>query len=144
MRFMLIVKATRDSEAGTVAPSQELIDAMHAYNEEMVKAGVLVDGGGLHPSSTGMRISFPGGGKPKVVTDGPFAETKELIAGYWLLEVKSREEAVEWAMRAPDPHGGGGEGQIELRQLFGPEDFGEEIERKEKELIEEIKRQHHS
>jgi hypothetical protein len=116
MRFMMIVKATKDSETG-VMPSQALIEAMMNYNEELVKAGVLLAGEGLHPSSNGLRISYPTpGGKP-VVTDGPFTETKELIAGFWLIEVKSREEAVEWAMRAPDPHGGGA-GQIELRQAF--------------------------
>ncbi|MGE5591050.1 MAG: YciI family protein [Bacillota bacterium] len=116
MRFMMMVKATGDSEAG-VLPRQELIDAMMKYNEQLVNAGVLLAGEGLHPSSSGIRISYPTpGGKP-VVTDGPFTETKELIAGFWLLEVRSREEAIEWAMRAPDPHGGG-EGQIELRQVF--------------------------
>lgn len=116
MRFMMMVKATGDSEAG-VLPRQELLDAMMKYNEQLVNAGVLLAGEGLHPSSSGIRISYPTpGGKP-VVTDGPFTETKELIAGFWLLEVRSREEAIEWAMRAPDPHGGG-EGQIELRQVF--------------------------
>ncbi len=116
MRFMMVVKATRDSEAG-VMPSQELFDAMRKYNEELVKAGVFLAAEGLHPSSDGIRISYPTpGGKP-VVTDGPFTESKELIAGFWLIEVRSREEAIEWAMRAPDPHGGG-QGQIELRQFF--------------------------
>jgi hypothetical protein len=113
---MMIVKATKDSEAG-VMPSEELIGCMMKYNEELVKAGVLLAGDGLHPSSNAVRISYPvAGGKP-VVTDGPFAETKELIAGFWIIDVKSREEAIEWAMRAPDPHGFG-EGQIELRQVF--------------------------
>lgn len=139
MRFMMIVKATKASEAGAM-PTQEQIEAMMKYNEELVKAGVLVDGAGLHPSSAGMRITFPAG-QPKVVTEGPFAATKELISGYWILNVKSREEAVEWAMRAPDPNFGGGEGQIELRPMFGPEDFDEETERREKALIEEIKEQ---
>lgn len=116
MRFMMIVKATHDSEASQL-PSSELIAAMQQYNEELVKAGVLVAGEGLHPSSDGVRISYPvPGGKP-VVTDGPFAETTELIAGFWLIDVRSREEALEWAMRVPDPHGHG-EGQIELRQVF--------------------------
>lgn len=139
MRFMMIVKASSDSEAGKM-PSQELIDQMMKYNEELVNAGVMVDGGGLYPSSTGLRISFPAG-KPKVVTDGPFAETKELVSGFWIIDVKSREEAIEWAMRAPDPNFGGGEGQIELRQMSGPEDFGEENAQKERELIEKVKQQ---
>lgn len=139
MRFMMIVKATKASETG-VMPTPEQINTMMAYNEDLVKAGVLVDGAGLQPSSTGVRITFPDG-KPKVVTEGPFAETKELISGYWILNVKSREEAMEWAMRAPDPNFGGGEGQIELRPMFGPEDFDEETERKEKELLEQMKQQ---
>ncbi|WP_010494433.1 YciI family protein [Paenibacillus elgii] len=116
MRFMMIVKATKDSEAG-VMPSQELVDAMMKYNEELVRAGVLLAAEGLHASSNGIRISYPEpGGKPKVV-DGPFTESKELIAGFTLIEVKSREEAIEWAMRMPDPHGNG-EGVIELRQVI--------------------------
>jgi hypothetical protein len=116
MRFMMIVKATKDSEAG-VMPSQELINAMMKFNEELMKAGVLVAAEGLHPSSSGIRISYPiPGGKPKV-TDGPFIEAKELIAGFTLIEVKSREEAIEWARRMPDPHGFG-EGEIEIRQVF--------------------------
>lgn len=116
MRFMMIVKATKDSEAGAM-PSQELVEAMMKYNEELVKAGVLLAADGLHPSSSGIRISYPvPGGKPKV-TDGPFTEAKELIAGFTLIEVKSREEAIEWAMRMPDPHGFGA-GEIELRQVF--------------------------
>jgi hypothetical protein len=116
MRFMMIVKATKDSEAGAM-PSEELVAAMTRYNEELVKAGVLLAADGLHPSSSSIRISYPEpGGKPKVI-DGPFTESKELIAGYTLIEVKSREEAIEWAMRMPDPHGFG-EGEIELRQVF--------------------------
>jgi hypothetical protein len=121
MRFMMIVKASIDSEAG-VMPSEELIEAMHKYNEELIKAGVLLAADGLQPSSTGIRISYPEpGGNPKVV-DGPFTEAKEIIAGYTLIEVKSREEAVEWAMRMPDPHGFG-QGEIELRQVFEVEDL---------------------
>ncbi|QTH46210.1 YciI family protein [Cohnella sp. LGH] len=116
MRFMMIVKATQDSEAG-VLPSQELLEAMSRYNEELARAGVLVAADGLHPSTGAIRISYPEpGGKPKVV-DGPFTEAKEMIAGFTLIEVKSREEAIEWAMRMPDPHGSG-EGEIELRQVF--------------------------
>jgi hypothetical protein len=113
---MLIVKATKDSEAG-VMPSQELLNAMMKYNEELVKAGVLVAAEGLHSSTEGIRISYPvPGSKPKVI-DGPFTEAKELIAGFTLIEVRSREEAIEWALRMPDPHGFG-EGEIELRQVF--------------------------
>jgi len=113
---MMIVKATQDSETG-VKPSEELFAAMMRYNEELAKAGVLLAADGLQSSSNGIRISYPEpGGKPKV-TDGPFTEAKELIAGYTLIEVKSKEEAIEWAMRMPDPHGFG-EGEIELRQVF--------------------------
>ncbi|GAA0356666.1 YciI family protein [Bacillus horti] len=116
MRFMMIVKGTTDSEAGT-PPSPELVEAMRKYNEELVKAGVLLAADGLQPTSTGVRISYPeAGGKPTVV-DGPFTEAKEIIAGYTLIEVKSREEAIEWALRMPDPHGLG-QGEIELRQVF--------------------------
>lgn len=113
---MMIVKATKDSEAG-VMPSHELVEAMTRYNEELAKAGVLLTADGLQPSSGAIRITYPEpGGKPKVI-DGPFTESKELIAGYTLIEVKSKEEAIEWALRMPDPHGNG-EGQIELRQVF--------------------------
>jgi hypothetical protein len=120
MRFMMIVKANKESEAGAM-PDEQLIAAMTRYNEELVKAGVLIDLAGLHPSSRGARIKFSGG--KRVVIDGPFAETKELIAGYWLIQVKSREEAIEWAKRVPAPHGESNEGEIELRQLFELEDF---------------------
>jgi len=119
MRFMMIVKASKDSEAGKM-PSEELISAMTKYNEELMKAGVLVDLSGLQPSSKGARIKFSGG--KRTLVDGPFAETKELIAGYWIIQVKSREEAIEWAMRAPNPHEQ--EGEIEIRQFFELEDFG--------------------
>lgn len=134
MRFMMIVKASSDSEAGRL-PSPEMIEAMQKYNEELVKAGVLRTAEGLHPSSESMRISFPvPGGKP-VVTEGPFPEARELIAGFWLIEVNSREEARQWAMRAPDPHGNG-EGQIELRQIFEDAELTDDPEllRKEAEL----------
>jgi hypothetical protein len=128
MRFMMIVKANKDSEAG-VMPDEKLIAAMTKYNEELAKAGVLLDLAGLHPSSKGARIKFSGG--KRSVIDGPFAETKELIAGYWLIQVKSREEAIEWARRVPAPHGEGAEGEIELRQVFELDDFGpsEAVER---------------
>jgi len=120
MRFMMIVKANKDSEAGKM-PGEELLTAMGKYNEELMKAGVLVDLSGLQPSSKGARIKFSGG-KPTVI-DGPFAETKELIAGYWIINVKSREEAIAWAKRIPAPHGENQEGVIELRQFYELEDF---------------------
>ncbi len=121
MRFMMIVKASKDSEAGKM-PSKELLSAMGKYNEELQKAGVLLDLSGLQPSSKGARVKFTGG--KRIVIDGPFAETKELIAGYWIIQVKSREEAIEWAKRAPNPQGEGQEGEIELRQFFELDDFG--------------------
>jgi hypothetical protein len=120
MRFMMMVKANKDSEAGKM-PSEELLAAMAKYNDELMKAGVLLDLTGLHPSSKGARIKFSGG--KRTVIDGPFAETKELIGGYWLIQVKSKEEAMEWAKRAPSPHGEGAEGEIEIRQVFELEDF---------------------
>jgi hypothetical protein len=131
MRFMMIVKANKDSEAG-VMPDEKLIDAMTKYNEELTKAGVLLDLSGLQPTSKGARIKFSGG--KRTVIDGPFAETKELIAGYWLIQVKSKEEAIEWARRVPAPHGEGAEGEIEIRQLFELDDFGpsEAVERARK------------
>jgi hypothetical protein len=124
MRFMMIVKANRDSEAG-VLPSKELIAAMGKFNEEMANAGVMLAGEGLHASSQGARVSFSGG--KRTVTDGPFAETKELIAGFWIIQVKSKDEAIEWAMRCPAPHGEGAEGQIEIRQVFETSDFPADI-----------------
>ena len=116
MLFMIIVKASKNSEAGNL-PSQELIEAMKKYNEELVKAGVRVMAKGLHPSSNGIRISFSQPGEMPVITEGPFTETNELIAGFILIDVESREEAIKWAMRMPDPQGHG-EGQIELRQVY--------------------------
>ena len=120
MRFMMIVKANKDSEAGKM-PSEELLACMQKYNEQLMKAGVLLDLSGLQPSSKGARVKFSGG--KQTVMDGPFAETKELIAGYWLIQVKSKEEAIEWARRVPAPHGEGNDGEIEIRQLFELEDF---------------------
>src|SRR5215217_8084918 len=119
MRFMVIVKATKESEAG-VMPSEQLLAAMGKYNEELAKAGVMLAGEGLHPSSKGARIKFSG--KNRTVVDGPFAETKELVAGFWLLQVKSKEEAIEWVKRCPNPLAG--EAEIEIRQVFEAEDFG--------------------
>lgn len=126
MRFMVIVKATKDSEAG-IMPSEELLDAMGKYNEELVKAGIMLDGAGLQPSSKGARVRFSG--DKRTVIDGPFTETKELIAGYWIWQVKSREEAIEWVKRCPNPHNG--ESEIEIRQFYELEDFeqGEAIDR---------------
>ncbi|MFC6090300.1 YciI family protein [Saccharothrix lopnurensis] len=118
MRFMVIVKANADSEAGVMPTEAELLE-MGAFNEELVKAGVLLAGEGLHPSSRGARVYFSG--DQRTVVDGPFTETKELIAGFWLLELKSLEEAVEWVKRVPNPTGA--ESQIEIRQVFASEDF---------------------
>ncbi|NUU38562.1 YciI family protein [Pseudomonas sp. C2B4] len=123
MRFMIIVKASQDSEAG-IMPSTELLTAMGNYNEELAKAGILLAGEGLHPSSKGARVSFSG--DKRMVIDGPFAETKELIAGYWLWQVKSKEEAIEWVKRCPNPMPGT-EAEIEIRQVFEAEDFGEAL-----------------
>jgi hypothetical protein len=120
MRFMMIVKATKDSEAGKM-PSEELIAAMGSYNEQLAKAGVLLDASGLQGSSKGFRVKFAADGK-KTVVDGPFTESKELIAGYWIIQVKDREEALEWAKRAPSPHPGQ-ETDIEVRRFFEMEDF---------------------
>ena len=126
MRFMVLVKATKDSEAG-VLPSEQALAAMAKFNEEMVKAGVMLDGNGLHPSSKGARVRFAAGkvgetGNKRTVIDGPFAETKELVAGYWILQCKSKEEAIEWIKRCPNPHNE--ESEIEIRQLYELEDFG--------------------
>lgn len=128
MRFMIIVKATRDSEAG-VMPEESLMAEMADYHEELAKAGVLLDGSGLHPTSKGWRIHYSG--TQRTVIDGPFTETKELIAGYTLIQVKSRDEALEWSRRFPNPVGEGREADIEVRQLFELEDFapGEAVER---------------
>ncbi|MHC8309075.1 YciI family protein [Pseudomonas sp. GT1P32] len=123
MRFMIIVKASPDSEAG-VMPSEELLTAMGNYNEELVKAGIMLAGEGLHPSSKGARVRFSG--DKRSVIDGPFIETKELIAGYWLWQVKSKEEAIEWVKRCPNPMPGT-EAEIEIRQVFEAEDFGAEF-----------------
>ena len=120
MRFMVIVKATKDSEAGKM-PSEEMLGAMAKFNEEMVKAGVMLDGNGLQPSSKGARVRFEG--NKRSVIDGPFAETKELVAGYWILQVKSKAEAIEWIKRCPNPHNV--DSEIEIRQLFELDDFGE-------------------
>ncbi|KJZ66094.1 YciI family protein [Pseudomonas fluorescens] len=123
MRFMIIVKASQDSEAG-VMPSEELMTAMGNYNEELVKAGILIECDGLQPSSKGARVRFSG--EKRTVIDGPFAETKELIAGYWIWNVKSKQEAIEWVKRCPNPMPGT-DAEIEIRQVFEAEDFGDEF-----------------
>jgi hypothetical protein len=122
-KFMMLVKASANSEAG-VMPTTEQFAEMGKYNEELVKAGVMLAGEGLHPTSKGARIEFKG--NKKTVVDGPFAETKELVAGFWIIQAKSLEEAVEWARRAPNPHFGG-ETNIEVRQVFSTEDFGDAL-----------------
>ena len=124
MRFMVMVKATKDSEAGKM-PSEELLSAMAKFNEEMVKAGVMLDADGLQPSSKGARVRYSAGKNgettnQRTVIDGPFAETKELVAGYWILQVKSKQEAIGWIRRCPNPHKG--ESEIEIRQMFELED----------------------
>ena len=139
MRFMVIVKATEDSEAG-VMPSEELLTAMMNYNEELVKAGIMLAGDGLQPSSKGARVHFDG--PSRTVVDGPFAETKELVAGYWIWQVRSLEEAIEWVKRCPNPMFGPSE--IEIRPLYDMEDFGEivtpEIREQEQRLRAESER----
>ena len=122
MRVMVIVKASKDSEAG-VMPKQKLLAEMGKFNEELVKAGVMLAADGLQPSSKGKRVRFAG--EKRIVIDGPFTETKELIAGFWLWQVRSMEEAVEWVKRCPNPHEG--ESEIEIRQVFEVEDFGAEL-----------------
>ena len=123
MRFIVFVKATKNSEAG-VMPSQELLTAMMKYNEELVQAGVMLGGEGLHPSSKGVRVKFSG--SRRIVTDGPFVETNEIVAGYWLWQCKSKEEAIEWVKRCPRPMPGE-ESEIEIRPLFEADDFGAEL-----------------
>jgi hypothetical protein len=139
MRFMVIVKATKDTEAG-VLPSEELLSAMMKYNEELVKAGIMLAGDGLHPSSKGARVAFSG--DQRRVIDGPFAETKELIAGFWIWQVRSLDEAIEWLKRCPNP--APGESVIEIRQIFETEEFGDnatpELREQEKRLRAETEK----
>ena len=139
MRFMVLVKATPESEAG-VMPSQELLTEMGRYNEELVKAGVMLAGEGLHPSSRGARVRFSG--TKRSVVDGPYAETKELIAGFWLIQAKSMEEAIEWVKRCPNPMNS--DSEIEIRQVFEQDDFGEaftpELREQEKRIGEQAAR----
>jgi len=136
MRFMVIVKASKDSEAG-VMPKQKLLAEMGKFNEELVKAGVLLAAEGLQPSSKGKRVRFAG--EKRIVIDGPFTESKELIAGFWLWQVRSMEEAVEWVKRCPNPHEG--ESEIEIRQVFEAEDFGPELTPKLRQQEESVRPQ---
>ncbi len=136
MRFMILLKADKTTEAG-VLPSQDLLAAMGKYNEELVKAGVLLAGEGLQPSSKGARVRFQGA--KRTVIDGPFSETKELIAGFWLLQVKSKEEAIDWVKRCPNPLEG--EAEIEIRQVFEAEDFGEAFTPELREAEERLRAQ---
>jgi hypothetical protein len=136
MRFMVMVKATKDSEAG-VMPSTELLAEMGRFNEELVKAGVMLAGEGLQPSSKGLRVQFKG--KDRTVVDGPFAETKELVAGFWILQCRSKDEVIEWVKRCPNPMPG--ESEIEIRQIFEVEDFGAELTPELREQEERLRAQ---
>jgi hypothetical protein len=136
MRFMVMVKATKDSEAG-VLPSTELLTAMGKFNEELVKAGVMLAGEGLQPTSKGVRVRFSG--ETRTVIDGPFTETKELIAGFWLLQVRSKDEAIEWVKRCPNPFDG--ESEIEIRQVFEADDFGPNLTPELREQEEQLRAQ---
>jgi hypothetical protein len=142
MRVMVIIKATKNSEAG-VMPSEQLLADMTKYNEALVQAGIMLGGDGLHPTSKGKRVRFSG--SERLVIDGPFAETKEVIAGFWLWKVKSMEEAVEWVRRCPDPMPGE-DAEIEIRQIFDAEDFGAEftpeLQEREARMRAEVERQH--
>ena len=136
MRFMILLKADKNTEAG-VLPDEKLLTEMGNYNEELVKAGVLLAGEGLQPSSKGARVKFSG--EKRTVIDGPFSETKELIAGFWLIQVKSKEEAIQWVKRCPNPTGA--EGEIEIRQVFEAEDFGAEFTPELREQEERLRAQ---
>jgi hypothetical protein len=136
MRFMIIIKADKNSEAG-VMPSEQLLADMGKFNEELVKTGIMLAGEGLQPSSKGARVRFSG--DKRIVTDGPFAETKELIAGFWIWRVKSKQEAIDWVKRCPNPMGT--ESEIEIRQVFEPEDFGEAFTPELREQEERLRNQ---
>jgi hypothetical protein len=136
MRFMVIVKADQRTEAG-ILPSQELLEQMGKYNEELAKAGVMLAGEGLHPSSLGARVRFSG--SKRTVLDGPFSETKELVAGFWLFQVKSKEECIEWVKRCPNPMEG--DSEIEIRQVFEAEDFGDALPPEVREQEERLRAQ---
>jgi len=134
MRFVVMVKATKDSEAGKM-PDTKLLEDMGKFNEELVKAGIMLAGEGLHPSSKGVRVRF--NGDTRTVIDGPFAETKELVAGFWIWQVKSLDEAIEWVKRCPNPHDG--ESEIEIRQVFEADDFGAEYTPELREADERLR-----
>ena len=136
MRFMVMVKATKDSEAG-VLPSPEMLSQMGKFNEELAKAGVMLAGEGLQPSSKGARIKFSG--PKRTVVDGPFAETKELVAGFWIIQVRSKDEAIEWMKRCPNPMPG--DSELEIRQVFEAEDFGANLTPEVRESEERIRKQ---
>lgn len=137
MRVMVIIKANEESEAG-VMPSEKLLAEMGKFNEELVNAGVMLDGEGLHPTSKGKRVKFSGG--KRIVTDGPFAETRELIAGYWIWRVKSIDEAIEWVKRIPfDAESSPGDAEVEIRPIFEAEDFGEELTPELREQEERVR-----
>ncbi len=138
MRVIVLVKATQDSEAG-VMPSEEMLAAMMKYNEELAKAGILLDGNGLHPSARGVRVQFGSDGT-RTVVDGPFAETKELVAGYWLWQVRSMDEAIEWVKRCPDDGTGG---EIEIRQVYEAEDFGDALTPEIQEIDTRVRAKEH-
>jgi hypothetical protein len=138
MRFMVMVKATKESEAG-VMPSEQLLAEMGKFNEELVKAGVMLAGEGLHPSSRGARVRFSG--DKRTVIDGPFAETKELVAGFWILQTKTKEECIEWIKRCPNPMPGSEPSEIEIRQIFEAEDFGAEFTPELREQEERLRAQ---
>jgi hypothetical protein len=137
MRVMVLIKATPESEAGEM-PSERLLSAMMAYNEELVKAGAMLAGEGLHPSSKGVRVEFSG--SDRKVINGPFAETKELLGGYWLLQVKSMDEAIEWVKRIPNPDPGT-DGVVEIRPVFEAEDFGDELTPELREKEERLRKE---
>jgi hypothetical protein len=138
MRFMVMVKATKESEAGNL-PDEKLLTAMGKYNEELARAGVLLAGEGLHPSSRGARVKFSG--NQRTVVDGPFPDARELVAGFWLFQVKSREECIEWVKRCPNPFEG--DSEIEIRQVFDPQDFGEaytpDVQKQEERIRETVR-----
>jgi hypothetical protein len=137
MKFMVMVKASAASEAGAM-PSEKLLTEMGKFNEELVKAGVMLAGEGLHPSAKGARVRF--NGSQRTVIDGPFAESKELIAGFWIIDVSSKEEAIEWMKRCPNPHDEG-ESEVEIRQIFSMEDFGQELTPELREQEERLREQ---
>lgn len=136
MRFMIMVKANQDTEAG-VLPDEKLLSAMSKYNEDLVKAGVMLAGEGLHPTSKGARVQFSG--DKRTVIDGPFTESKEIVAGFWMFQVKSRDEAIEWVKRCPNPTGA--DSEIEIRQVFEASDFGEEFTPELREAEERMRAQ---